>query len=82
VLGDSDAVAPPNTNGGVAARAIPGARLKVLPRVGHYDFLARCTPAGDAMVALCPVSVPRSETHHAAVEAALIFFGQAMGSPP
>jgi predicted dienelactone hydrolase len=83
ILGDSDPVAPPNTNGGAAARAIPGARLKVLPGVGHYDFLAQCTPAGDAVVkTLCPVKVPRRETHHAAVEQALIFFAQVMGPPP
>lgn len=83
VLGDSDEVAPPNVNGGAAARLIPGARLKILAGVGHYDFLSRCTPAGDAMVRdLCPVRVPRSETHHAALEQALIVFGRAFGPPP
>lgn len=83
ILGDSDEVAAPNTNGGAAARLIPGARLKVLPGVGHYDFLSRCTPAGDALVRdLCPVRTPRSETHHAALEQALILFGRAFGPPP
>lgn len=83
VLGDADEVAPPNTNGSYAARMIPGARLKVLPGVGHYDFLSRCTPAGDAVVKdLCPVAVPRSATHRAAIEQALILFGRTFGSPP
>ena len=83
ILGDSDEVAPPNTNGGVVARAIPGARLKVLARVGHYDFLSQCTPAGyQAQVAVCPTAVPRSETHHAALEAALQFFNRTLGGPP
>ena len=83
VLGDSDNVAPPNTNGSFAARLIPGARLKVLPGVGHYDFLSRCTPAGDAVVKdLCPVEVPRGATHRATLEQALIHFGRAFGAPP
>jgi predicted dienelactone hydrolase len=83
VLGDGDEVAPPNTNGSYAARMIPGARLKVLPRVGHYDFLSRCTPGGEAVVKdLCPVRVPRSETHRAALEQALMLFGRAFGPPP
>jgi hypothetical protein len=62
---------------------IPGARMKVLPGVGHYDFLSRCTPAGDAVVKdLCPVKVPRSATHRATIEQALVLFGRAFGSPP
>ncbi|MBX3484158.1 hypothetical protein [Phenylobacterium sp.] len=83
VLGDGDDVAPPNTNGSYAARLIPGARLKVLPGVGHYDFLSRCTPAGDAVVKdLCPVNAPRSGTHRAAIEQALMLFGRTFGPPP
>lgn len=83
VVGDADEVAPPNTNGSYAARMIPGARLKVLPGVGHYDFLSRCTPAGEVAVRdLCAVGVPRSQTHRAAIEQALIHFGRAFGPPP
>ena len=40
ILGDADPVAPPETNGLVAAKAIPHAELKVLPGVGHYAFLS------------------------------------------
>ena len=82
ILGDSDVVAPPNTNGGVAVRAIPGARMKVLAGVGHYDFLARCTAAGQRVVPLCPTEVPRGETHRATLEAALRFFAQTIGGAP
>ena len=60
LLGDADKVAPPATNGEVAAALIPGAKLTALPHVGHYDFLAECTPAGDAIVPVCPTEVPRA----------------------
>ncbi len=74
LLGDADKVAPPATNGKVAAALIPGARLTVLPHVGHYDFLAECTPAGDAVVPVCPTAVPRAATHKAAIDDALALF--------
>ncbi len=74
LLGDADKVAPPATNGEVAAALIPGARLTVLPHVGHYDFLAECTPAGDAAVPVCPTDVPRALTHQAAIDDALALF--------
>jgi predicted dienelactone hydrolase len=74
VLGDADKVAPPATNGQVAATLIPGAKLTVLPRVGHYDFLAECTPAGNAVVPVCPTEVPRAATHKTAIDEALAFF--------
>ncbi len=80
LLGDADKVAPPATNGEVAAADIPGARLIVLPHVGHYDFLAQCTTAGDAVVAVCPTAVPRSATHRSAIEDALAFFDAAIAS--
>lgn len=81
ILGDADPVAPPQTNGLVAAKAIPGAELKVLPGVGHYDFLATCTPAGIASVPLCKTKVPQEPTHQAAVDFALAFFGRTLGAP-
>ena len=79
VLGDADKVAPPGTNGEVAAALIPGAKLTVLPHVGHYDFLAECTPAGDAAVPVCPTDVPRAATHKAAIDGALALFGATLG---
>jgi predicted dienelactone hydrolase len=74
LLGDADKVAPPATNGEVAAALIPGAKLTTLPHVGHYDFLAECTPAGNAAIPVCPTEVPRAETHKTAIDDALAFF--------
>ncbi|MGO4554404.1 alpha/beta hydrolase family protein, partial [Stenotrophomonas sp. 2YAF22] len=48
VLGSADEVAPPATNGDVAAALIPKATLHALPGVGHYDFLSACTPLAQA----------------------------------
>ncbi len=74
MLGDADRVAPPATNGLVAAHAIPGAALQVLPGVGHYDFLATCTDAGRAEIPFCKTAVPQAGTHAAAIAAATTFF--------
>ena len=74
LLGDADKVAPPATNGEVAAALIPGAKLTALPHVGHYDFLAECSPAGNAVVPVCPTDVPRAATHKTAIDEALAFF--------
>lgn len=82
ILGDADPVAPPATNGLVAAKAIPHAELKVLSGVGHYDFLSTCTPAGVAAVPLCKaIKVPQDPTHQAAIDMALAFFGRTLGAP-
>lgn len=80
-LGDADPVAPPDTNGRVAARAIPGAQLRELPGVKHYDFLGACTDAGRAAVDICRDELPQDPTHKATIEAALGFFGKALGKP-
>jgi predicted dienelactone hydrolase len=83
VLGESDPVAPPHTNGGVAARLIPQAQLKALPGVGHYDFLAACTPAAmRRQVPVCmDLQTPQGPTHVTALQQALVFFGRTMGPP-
>jgi predicted dienelactone hydrolase len=83
ILGGADPVAPPHTNGGVAARAIPRAQMKTLPNVGHYDFLSTCTPAAMARaVPLCAaLAVPQGPTHFAALEMALNFFANTLGAP-
>ena len=46
----------------------------MLPHVGHYDFLAECTPAGNATVPVCPTDLPRAATHKAAIDDALTLF--------
>ncbi len=81
ILGDADPVAPPATNGLVAARDIPGAELKVRPGVGHYDFLSTCTPFGHAHVPVCSAKVSQDHTHEAAIDMAVAFFDRALGAP-
>ena len=81
VLGDADTVAPPQTNGEVAAVLIPGARIQILPGVGHYDFLSDCTHDGDTYVPVCPTRLPRDPTHQAAIGKALALFGGTIGPP-
>ncbi len=81
VLGDADTVAPPKSNGEVAATLIPGAQIEILPGVGHYDFLADCTPDGDAHVPVCPTRRPRDPTHQAAIRIGLALFDKTIGPP-
>lgn len=81
VLGSADAVATPATNGLFAAHAIPHAELTELADVGHYDFLAPCTEAGNETVPLCKTKAPKDATHRAAINAALAFFGHTIGAP-
>ena len=82
IFGDADPLAAPDTNGLVAAKAIPHAELRVLPGVGHYDFLSSCTPAGRAAEPLCAaVKAPQDPTHQAAIDMALDFFKRTLGAP-
>lgn len=81
ILGDADRLMPPATNGLVAAKAIPRAELRVLPGVGHYDFVSTCTPAGVASEPICTAKVPQDPTHQAAIDMALAFFGRTLGKP-
>jgi predicted dienelactone hydrolase len=80
MLGDADPVAIPGTNGLVAAKIIPGATLKQLPDVGHYDFLASCTDLGRATLPLCKTKVPQDDTHRQAIQAAKAFFDQRLSA--
>ena len=80
LLGDADKVAPPATNGQVVAALIAGAKLTTLPHVGHYDFLAECTSAGNATIPVCPTEAPRAATHKAAIDEAVRFFDAALGA--
>jgi predicted dienelactone hydrolase len=82
VLGSADPVAPPATNGELAARLIPGARLRMLPGVAHYDFLSECGPAGFRVVArLCAdgAGATRAQTHAVTQAAGIAFFNAALG---
>jgi predicted dienelactone hydrolase len=57
ILGDADPVAPPDTNGRVAARDLPHAELKALPGVGHYWPPAR--PQGSPPSRSAPTRSPK-----------------------
>jgi predicted dienelactone hydrolase len=74
VVGEADTVAPPATNASVAARAIPGAREEMLPRVTHYDFLATCQPAARKAVPQCAQADHQAAAHEAAIRQALQLF--------
>ncbi|UQA22361.1 alpha/beta hydrolase [Stenotrophomonas sp. NY11291] len=79
VLGEADAVAPPQSNGEAAQALIPGAVLMRLPEVGHYDFLAACAPAGlQRLPELCTSRKPKVDTHAQVVDAAVRFFADAL----
>jgi predicted dienelactone hydrolase len=82
ILGDADKVAPPATNGLVAAKLISGAELQQLADVGHYDFVATCTDEGRKVIPICDVKVPQPDTHRLAIAAALDFFRRNLGSHP
>jgi predicted dienelactone hydrolase len=82
VLGDADTVAPPTTNGLVAAKLIPGAELQQLPGVGHYDFLSSCTEAGQTVVPRCKIRIPQADTHSQTIAAAQKFFGRNLKNHP
>ena len=54
--------------------------MRVLSGVGHYDFLATCTPVGKAVVPFGTAKVPQDETHKAAIDMALAFFGRTLAA--
>jgi predicted dienelactone hydrolase len=77
VAGDADIVAPPDTNANVAAREIPGAQLQMVPKAGHYAFLASCTPFGAANVPVCTQAGSQDDAHRIAIEQAKALFRRA-----
>lgn len=77
VFGDADTVAPPASNGQLAADSLPHAALRILHGVGHYDFLAGCTALGRQREPLCRhMDVPQSRTHARAIAEAAAFFAR------
>jgi predicted dienelactone hydrolase len=81
LLGDADSVAPPDTNGRLAAGAIPGAKLTVLPGIGHYDFLSTCTPAATISEPLCQGVGAQDRAHETALSNVNAFFVRHLGTP-
>ena len=82
-LGDADPIAPPKTNGELAAKLVRGATIDILPNVGHYDFLSRCGAAGltnaKAYCADQP-GVSRAATHDRVERDAIGFFNNTLRS--
>jgi predicted dienelactone hydrolase len=82
LLGAADSIAPAATNGQLAARLVPGAKLSVLPGVAHYDFLSECGPGGfKTAPRLCAdgAGATRAKTHAVTEAAAIAFFAAALG---
>lgn len=81
IAGDADPVTPTPTNGTFLAQHIPGARLELLPNVGHYDFLSPCGPAGLRNAAAYCTDDPgldRATTHQRVIEQAHSFFARTL----
>jgi pimeloyl-ACP methyl ester carboxylesterase len=75
LLGDADTVAPPPSNGKLAATLLSHATLTALPGAGHYDFLADCTARGRQQEPPCQhIRVPQQRTHATAIATAEAFF--------
>ncbi len=80
VVGQADAVTPLTTNAQRYANLIKGAKLTVLSgEVGHYTFLATCTPNGEKRLPICRdgAGVDRALVHNRVSRMAFEFFDQA-----
>ena len=80
-LGAADTVAPPKTNGELAAKLIPGATIDVLPGVSHYDFLPPCGPGATVLpAAYCAENpgVDRQAAHDRVIGEAIAFFDKTL----
>ena len=77
VIGRADKVTPLVTNAQRYSNLIKGARLTVLPgEIGHYTFLAECTPHGKAVLDICrdAESIDRAAVHREVGQLAYEFF--------
>jgi predicted dienelactone hydrolase len=77
VAGSADTNVPIESSAKYFAANIPGAKLVILPQVGHYAFLDSCTEQGrQARPLLCTdgPGLDRDAIHDKAVQLALAFF--------
>ena len=76
VVGSGDDVTPPASNAEYFARMIKGAKLTVLPRVGHMTFGSACTPLGKQKLDGCrdAAGVDRVKVQSQVEQQALAFF--------
>jgi predicted dienelactone hydrolase len=80
-LGEADTVAPPGTNGELAAKLVPGATIDVIPGVGHYTFLPDCGPGSSVLpAAYCSEKpgVSRDAAHDRVTREAIAFFDRTL----
>ena len=78
VVGQNDITVPERSHARVARALIRGAKLKVLPAVTHYSFLATCTSAARAQIDVCRHATNQEEAHRVAIEMALKLFDRAL----
>lgn len=79
VIGQADKVTPLATNAQRYANLIKGASLTILPgQIGHYTFLAECTPRGKAVIDICrdAEGVDRAQVHRQVAQLAFELFEQ------
>jgi len=77
IVGDADSIAPATASAAYCAQGIKGARLDVLPRVGHYTFLALPTAKAKAERPSLAVDLPgvdRAVIHAQVAQMAAEFF--------
>jgi predicted dienelactone hydrolase len=77
VIGQADKVTPLTTNAQQYSTLIKGATLTVLPgEIGHYTFLAECTPHGKVVLDICrdAEAVDRGKVHRQVAQLAFEFF--------
>jgi predicted dienelactone hydrolase len=76
VVGDADDTAPPTTNAVHYAKLIKGAKLTVLPHVGHSTFGSECTQLGKKELPSChdAPDVDRTAIHAQEDQQVLTFF--------
>lgn len=85
VVGSDDDQAMARFNAEPMAAAIPGAKLRILPKVTHYSFLPTCNDRGQTYVKeLCasPAGVDRDVLHQQVSADAVEFFGRTLRAAP
>jgi predicted dienelactone hydrolase len=85
IVGSKDDQAFPDVNARPIASAIPNAELEIIPDVGHYTFLGRCSLLGRVVArSLCtdPVGIDREEVHRRVSIDALEFFNRRLQGRP
>jgi predicted dienelactone hydrolase len=79
VVGEADDIATPATNAEIFAKGVKGAKLEILPKVTHYDFLSPCTDFGRQVAGdYCLSAVDRVAMHEHVAGKALAFFRDAL----